>query len=289
VQPAGRRPSRPLIAVALAAVAFCVPALTACSAGHAAGSRAPKLVDTQDFGMTSTWSGYLAQRHRGEPAFTAVNGQWRVPAVTCPPAGQRRDGVAVWVGLGGGTSADNLYQIGTSSDCNNGRAVYYAWWEVWPVINPARPLLLVAAGDEMVADVHVHGATAYIDVTDVGPAGQGKWVEGESYPLRSMPRSAECIVENPNSGVTDMPWFGSVRFVVLRPAQTRRSSCTAEGAGDSTRWVLSSGQPAPWPIEQLGMTNGDGDALTFVSDAARNTPMTVTEAPNCRTAMNTCS
>jgi hypothetical protein len=282
----GRRRGHSL---AMVAVSLGLSGLAACASGHSVAS-GPKLMDSQRFDTSDNWSGYVAARSAGEPLVGAVNGQWRVPAVDCPSATEKhRNNVAVWVGLGGTSESRTLYQTGTTSGCNRGRPIYYAWWEVWPVINPSRPLPSVAPGDEMVADVHLHGPAAYFDIYDLGPTGQGKWVEGESYPAPSAPQSAECIVENPDNQVNAMPWFGKVTFSVLRPTPTHGSSCTAQVPGDTALWILSSDAPAPWPIEQLGMMDSLGNALTYVSDPRRDGPMTVTEAPNCRTADNTCS
>ena len=73
-------------------------------------------------------------------SYTDVTGQWVQPKANCSKG--RTSSVAIWVGLGGYTVGSNsLEQTGTSADCDaNGRATYYAWYELVPAapvtINP---------------------------------------------------------------------------------------------------------------------------------------------------------
>jgi hypothetical protein len=76
-------------------------------------------------GTSTNWSGYAVT---GTGA-TNVVGTWTEPAVSCAPG--ENSWSAPWVGIDGDTS-NTVEQTGTDSDCRNGTAVYYAWWEMYP-------------------------------------------------------------------------------------------------------------------------------------------------------------
>src|SRR5262245_29641818 len=75
---------------------------------------------------TSTnWSGYAVTGG----TYTTVSASWTQPAVNCSvtPTGWS----SFWVGLDGNTS-NTVEQTGSEADCSSGRAVYSAWYEMYP-------------------------------------------------------------------------------------------------------------------------------------------------------------
>jgi Peptidase A4 family len=103
---------------------------------HVAGGR----VSTN---QSNNWSGYnIGAACPGEPAgvtFTAVSGEWTVPAAAQHTRGQAEYS-ASWVGIGGGCVTGNcavtdatLIQAGTEQDVSKaGKASYDPWWEIIP-------------------------------------------------------------------------------------------------------------------------------------------------------------
>ncbi|UUZ79832.1 hypothetical protein LJK88_33015 [Paenibacillus sp. P26] len=65
---------------------------------------------------------------RARNSFQCISGYWIVPRVK--PSKQNQYSSA-WIGIDGfGNSS--LIQTGTEHDYENGKAVYYAWWEILP-------------------------------------------------------------------------------------------------------------------------------------------------------------
>ncbi len=76
--------------------------------------------------------------------FTKVSGAWTVPTVTCT----NEDRITSdWVGLDG-FSSSTVEQDGTVSQCFEGQAVYYTWYEMYPAGTIAVGTS-VAAGDKI--------------------------------------------------------------------------------------------------------------------------------------------
>jgi hypothetical protein len=113
-----------------------------------------------DDGVSSNWAGYAAHG----AGFHSVWASWRQPGVSCG-RGQTAYS-AYWVGLGGYSSGSQaLEQIGTEADCQSGRPVLSAWFEMVPA--PSLPVSLpVSAGDDITALVTVSGHRATLVLSD---------------------------------------------------------------------------------------------------------------------------
>ena len=89
--------------------------------------------DDQTAVDSTNWSGYAVTGPASSVTYAA--GSWVVPASTCPVAGSHQratpEYAAFWVGIDGWTS-NSVEQIGTDSDCSNGKPSYYAWVRVLP-------------------------------------------------------------------------------------------------------------------------------------------------------------
>ena len=74
---------------------------------------------------TSTnWSGYAATTG----TYTSVSASWTEPTGTCSGSAKYS---SFWVGLDGYNS-NSVEQTGSEVDCSGSRAVYYAWYEMYP-------------------------------------------------------------------------------------------------------------------------------------------------------------
>jgi hypothetical protein len=114
-----------------------------------------------DDGVSSNWAGYAVHG----TAFHSVWASWRQPGVSCA-RGQTAYS-AYWVGLGGYSSGSHaLEQIGTEADCQSGRPVLSAWFEMVPAASV--PVSLpVSAGDDITALVSVSGHRATLVLSDL--------------------------------------------------------------------------------------------------------------------------
>jgi hypothetical protein len=152
---------------------------------------------------TSTnWAGYSATGG----TFTSVSATWKQPAATCTSATAYS---SFWVGLDG-DGTNTVEQIGTDADCSGGKAVYYAWYEMYPKF-PVNLSLTINPGDTLSAKVTTNGnGTFTLSIKDTTTGGSFTTTQRLR---RAKLGSAEVIAEAPSSGgVLPLANFGTVGF-----------------------------------------------------------------------------
>jgi peptidase A4-like protein len=173
---------------------------------------------------SSNWAGYAVAGGR----YTTVSARWTQPAVNCSitPTGWS----SFWVGIDGDTSG-TVEQTGTEADCSSGRAVYSAWYEMYPKY-PKTYSNAVSAGDRFTASVTTNGSGSFTLTLSDTTKGWSHTTSARSR--QAQLASAEVIAEAPSSssGVLPLADFGSVGF----------SSATVDGA------LLTSSTPGLDPI-----------------------------------------
>jgi len=244
-------------------------------AGTATGAPPSLALTAPVYGQT--WAGYdaIAAAAGGgmAPYFTKVTGAWREPAAQCASVGSSQ--ASVWVGLGGVLNTAAVYgplQIGTDSDCNHGSAVYFAWYEAYP-LPLVRVRLRVAPNDALAAMVSLDAAGAPVLTLDDQTSGAGFTKVLRGVHLRPLASdSAEWIVEGPAHRGPLLTNFGSVSFTDATATQVGPSGAHS-GSVDDSAWsysepdVLGGDDPgvhqsaversaAPGPL------TGSGDAFT---------------------------
>jgi hypothetical protein len=156
---------------------------------------------------STNWSGYAVTGPTG--SVTDVKGSWTVPSISgaCPAASQYS---SFWVGIDG-FSDNSVEQIGTDSDCQNGQAVYYAWFEFYPHPSFIINSVPVQAGDTIHAEVKSVGRNQYtVSITDI--------TTGHAFStttkVNAQRSSAEWIAEAPSGsgGILPLADFGTVFF-----------------------------------------------------------------------------
>ncbi|MGB8781391.1 MAG: G1 family glutamic endopeptidase [Candidatus Bathyarchaeia archaeon] len=160
---------------------------------------------------STNWSGYAVTGSTG--SVTSVQGSWTVPTVT----GNRRTTAysSFWVGIDG-FSSNTVEQIGTDSDIQNGRALYYAWYEFYP--NPMYQItaLSISPGDVISATVTYQSSKFVVSITDTNPttSKSTSWTSKPTTVSGATESSAEWIAEAPSSyrGVLPLANFGTVNF-----------------------------------------------------------------------------
>lgn len=167
-----------------------------------------------------TWGGYITSFTNPQNTPISVSGAWTVPSVTCTRNGKPITGYFyVWDGLGGYPDPSRyLEQIGTTSQCNNGKAIYWAWYELVPSQPHPVPITNganypVSAGDAMRADVTEQGSGYFVlrifdDTKGTAWGGTGVytkiWIDHSS---NAIPQTGEWIVEHAANGSLPFPKF----------------------------------------------------------------------------------
>ena len=153
---------------------------------------------------STNWSGYAATTG----TYTSVSASWTEPTGIC--SGRSSQYSSFWVGLDG-YSSSSVEQTGSDTDCSRGRAVYYAWYEMYP--NPSVSYSnTVRPGDHFNASVTYTGSnqfSLFIQDTTQG------WSHTTVGTLAGAARSsAEVIVEAPcctaSGGILPLADFGTV-------------------------------------------------------------------------------
>ena len=180
---------------------------------------------------TYNWAGY-ADSSSTRGAFTKVSGAWTVPSVTCTAEDRI---TSDWVGLDG-FSSSTVEQDGTVSQCFEGRAVYYTWYEMYPA-NTIAVGTTVAAGDKIRASVSRSGSAYTLAVTD-STRGANSFTRHATCATSTCPdTSAEWIAERPaySIGIVPEAQFATVPFSAASETARGRTSTISGYSGHQLR------------------------------------------------------
>lgn len=210
------------VAVALTLLLVAVPVV---AFGDPTGPRVPG----PRHSTSTNWGGYAALTSLTAPrtgSVTFVTGNWVVSPVNATAANAWS---ASWVGIDGYASG-TVEQIGTEADWIDGRAVYSAWWEMYPKKSIPIKTMKINPGDLMSASVAYSKSGFTLTLYDT-TSGQRFTTTQKSGSARLS--SAEWILEPPYSGgVLPLANVGLVPFSV---SQATIGGHT--GPIDDARWV----------------------------------------------------
>ncbi len=182
---------------------------------------------------TTNWAGFVARSTR---AYSCVEGDWVQPRLTCPSSGSAS--LSIWVGFDGesGTSRATLEQIGTNSDCSDGAARTFAWFEILPADRFEQELdLRVDPGDRMAASIELVGRSYHLVLENL-TSGQAVGTLQAAPGARRL--TAEWILEAPTVGcpndcrVASLLQFATFSFSGARAVLAGRTGPIADG-----RWT----------------------------------------------------
>ncbi len=185
---------------------------------------------------SKNWSGQIDTG----TTFTAVAGEWTVPAVA---PSVTLELAANWIGIGG-AGITQLIQTGTMSVTTGDSTTYYAWYELLPTKSIAIPET-VSAGNEMLAVIKETSTDRwYIGIEDITKG----WTATATFTYNAgLANSAEWISERPYDTTTQklvtLADFGSVRFHDLRVS----GADVTVSALTSTEMVNTAGQVIAYP------------------------------------------
>jgi Peptidase A4 family len=159
------------------------------------------------------WSGYVDTNLTSPPAhgtFTKVSASWTVPKVTCTPE-DRID--SDWVGLDGAINS-TVEQDGTTSQCFEGHAVYYDWYEMYPK-GTIEVSMKVKAGNKVSATVSRSGSAYTLSLTDHTTSAASFTKHATCSTSTCLDQSAEWIIERPaysDSGIVPLAVYAKTTF-----------------------------------------------------------------------------
>jgi peptidase A4-like protein len=155
-------------------------------------------------GTSANWSGYIDTNHASQGDFRNIAATWHVPEIVSGDCshGTFATGaglVSFWVGLDG-SGSNTVEQAGTTSECYEGSAYYFDWYEMYPDGSVA--VASVNPGDQISAYVDYTGKyylLALIDNTQTAAS----FSELEACPSGSAcdNYSAEAVAESPSGCV----------------------------------------------------------------------------------------
>jgi hypothetical protein len=236
------------------------------------------------------WAGYYAvQRTPADPVPVGVQGIFHVPKVTC--ADKKLSRVAVWAGLGQGTDADPLYQLGIGASCVDGVPQYDAWTEFYKNTNP-EPAHFLKGKDPWGRIIQViPGDILSVTVSPSDPSGSSsapltwgiveesadgtklKWGMNGSFTRRSVPKSAECITERPFN-LNTRSFFRLPKFTPIvwgfYPTDPEFSWACKVRTKDSYVYEIASTYLLPWGGGPLTMLNKAGATLVTTTPRSNN-------------------
>jgi hypothetical protein len=173
------------------------------------------------------WAGY-ADVSSTHGHFTKVSGAWTVPSVTCTAEDRI---TSDWVGLDG-FSSSTVEQDGTVSQCFEGRAVYYTWYEMYPAGTVAVGTT-VAPGDKIKASVSRSGSAYTLAVTDSTRSANSFSKNTTCATTTCLDTSAEWIAERPaySIGIVPEAQFSTVPFSGASETAAGRTSTISGYSG----------------------------------------------------------
>jgi len=226
--------------VLIAVMLVTIPAYAAPGAPRIPGLR---------LGTSTNWSGYAVETNLVTPAANAVTdvkGSWMVTTVTPTPPYSAYS--ASWIGIDG-YSSGTVEQIGTEADWVNGKAVYSAWYEMYPKWSKTISSLTVRPGDVMTAEVAYTTKNGFVlTLRDTTTSRTFTTSQKSGAANRS---SAEWIVEAPWSGGTlPLANFGVIPFTGASATINRHTGTISDGL---------------WQYDPLTMVGSTGTTLAVPS------------------------
>jgi hypothetical protein len=204
---------------------------------------------------STNWSGYAVTGASG--SVTSVSGSWIVPASTCTK-GSSPEYAAFWIGIDGWNS-NTVEQIGTDSDCSNGKPSYYAWYEFYPEPSYyAGRMTNLTPGHVMSAKVSFNASRGEFTATITDENEPSLTFTTTFKPNRATGTpsrsSAEWIAEAPSSssGVLPLADFGVVH---LGDDYTSVQNTSFATVGGSTGPINSFGSNV-WTASMVNETTG---------------------------------
>lgn len=201
---------------------------------------------------STNWSGYAVNGSVG--SVSLVTASWNVPSVSCPTSGNTYS--ALWVGIDGFQST-TVEQTGTDSDCHNGVANYYAWYEFFPKASVSVSSIKVHPGDRVAAIVFYTASSGLFTIAIKDFTTNTGYATSSAVP-GAQRNSGEWVVEAPETCVifacslAALSNYGTVGF---GPGSTGIKLTCGIVMGGAAGAIGSFPAANVWPITMVSQSN----------------------------------
>jgi Peptidase A4 family len=204
------------------------------------------------------WSGYADTATRAQ-TFTKVSGSWTVPSVTCSAEDQITSN---WLGLDGFNSS-TVEQLGTTSWCYKGKAVYYTWYEIYPK-GAHQVSTALKPGDKVTASVTRTGTSYAFKLTDSTTSGNNISVTKTCALATCKDTSAEWISERPSFSTGIAPQARYNAFKITNGSQTSSGHTGTIGAGPGVNAITMIDSTQTYNLSTVStLTGGNSFSTTW--------------------------
>jgi peptidase A4-like protein len=204
------------------------------------------------------WSGYADTATKAQ-TFTKVSGSWTVPSVTCSAEDQI---TSDWVGLDGFNSS-TVEQLGTTSWCYKGKAVYYTWYEIYPK-GAHQMSTALQPGDKVTASVTRTGTSYAFKLTDSTTSGNNFSVTKTCALATCKDTSAEWISERPSFSIGTVPQAHYNAFKITNGSQTSSGHTGSIGAGPGVNAITMIDATQSYNLSTVStLTGGNSFSTTW--------------------------
>ena len=243
--------------------------------GASSASAARNFKATQE--QSQNWAGYVVKNSAGK-SFSSVSGSWTQPTAKAN-SGTAQGYSAFWVGLGGPSSrSQSLEQVGTSADSVNGRAKYYAWYELLPSAQ-VKLSIAIHPGDHISARVTVSTTTVTIWLSDTTT---GQSVTKSLRMNNPDTSSAEWIAESPSTTTPQPGVYQTLPLANFGKATFTAAFATADGhTGSISDPSWSAAQVQLTPASNFSDPSAGGSFSPAGSPGVHSRPLEAPRPPAC--------
>ncbi|MCH3963069.1 MAG: G1 family endopeptidase [Clostridium sp.] len=225
---------------------------------------------------SGNWAGYIVTPASQSDAYTSVSGNWTVPNIS---ANQQNALAAQWIGLGGVNSED-LLQMGTIEEIEDGQPVANVFWEKLP--DASQNIMSIPIGSTISVTISkTSDSTWNLTFTATTPEGEtiGKTISTtlDSSYEQGIGTSAEWISEDPSNQYNQLLPLANTDTVKYQSAKANGNSLNdSSNEVHPVAMVSGNGNIAIYPSE-IG-TDGESFTATTNSTSTGN----ISSIPNFR-------
>ncbi|MCI1943955.1 G1 family glutamic endopeptidase [Clostridium luticellarii] len=212
---------------------------------------------------SGNWAGYVATPASQDDAYTSVSGSWTIPNIS---ANQQNALAAQWIGLGGVNSED-LLQMGTIEEIENGQPIANVFWEKLP--DASQNVMSIPIGSAISVTISkVSDSTWNLTFTAVTPEGEtvNKTISTtlDSSYEQGIGTSAEWISEDPSNQYSQLLPLANTDTVKYQSMKVNGNSLNDSSNNvHPVAMVSKSGNIAIYPSE-IGT---DGESFTTTTNS----------------------
>lgn len=215
---------------------------------------------------SGNWAGYIAVPVSQNNTYTSVSGSWTVPNIT---SNRQNASTAQWIGLGGVNSED-LLQMGTIEEIQNGQPIVEVFWEKLP--DAAQNIVSIPIGSTISVTISkASNSTWNLTFTATTPKGEAvtKTISTtlDSSYEQKIGTSAEWISEDPANQNNQLLPLANADEVKYQSAKVNGNSLSdSSNKIHPVAMISNGGNIAIYPSE----IGADGESFTTTTNSSYN-------------------